>query len=203
MIVQLTGTVVRAGATDFVIDCGGVGYGAHTTPATAAALRVGQETLVHTSMVVREDSQSLYGFSTPEERDAFELVQSASGVGPRLAVAIVSVLPVADLKQAISSEDLARLCTVPGIGRKSAQKLVIELKDKVLALGDGKPTQTATATSTERWREQVSQGLQSLGWSARDAANACDNVADLVESTPEISIGELMRAALGSLAKKR
>ena len=84
-----------------------------------------------------------------------------------------------------------------------AQKLVIELKDKVLALGDGKPTQTATATSTERWREQVSQGLQSLGWSARDAANACDNVADLVESTPEISIGELMRAALGSLAKKR
>lgn len=203
MIVQLTGTVVRAGATDFVIDCGGVGYGAHTTPATAASLRVGEETVVHTSLVVRQDSQALYGFATPAERDAFELVQTASGVGPRLAVAIVSVLPVADLKRAIRSEDLARLSSVPGIGRKSAQKLVIELKDKVLALGDDEDvSETPAPTNTEKWREQVSEGLQSLGWSARDAGTACDNVAHLVESRPEISIGELMRAALGSLARK-
>lgn len=202
MIVQLSGTVVRAGATDFVIDCGGVGYGAQTTPATAAALRVGEQALVHTSMVVREDSQTLYGFSAPEERDAFELVQTASGVGPRLAVAIVSVLGVSELKQAIRSEDLARLCTVPGIGRKSAQKLVIELKDKVLALGEDGAGQSPPPTSSEQWREQVSEGLQSLGWSARDAGNAVDNVAHLAEDRPGISIGELMRAALGSLARK-
>lgn len=202
MIVQLSGTVAQAGATSFVIDCGGVGYGAHTTPATAASLRVGEPAVVYTSLVVREDSHTLYGFNSPEERDAFELVQSASGVGPRLAVAIISVLPVADLRQAILSEDLNRLCAVPGIGKKSAQKLVIELKDKVAVLGDGAPARVFTETAPALWREQVSEGLTGLGWSAKDAAAACENIAHLVEQEPGISIGVLMRAALGSLARR-
>lgn len=200
MIVQLTGTVVSAAATSFVIDCGGVGYGAHTTPGTAAGLRLGETATVYTSMIVREDSQTLYGFATPEERDAFELCQSASGVGPRVAVAIVSVLPVADLKQAILSEDVARLCAVPGIGKKSAQKIVIELKDKVASLDATSepvpPQQTSTA-----WRDQVSEGLVSLGWSTKDAEAACNNVAHLAEGDESASIGALMRAALGSLAR--
>ncbi len=205
MIAQLRGTVLRAGATSFVLEVAGVGYLAHTTPATAAALRPGEETTVHTSLVVREDSLTLYGFADPGERDAFELVQTASGVGPKLAAAIVSVLPPAEIRRAISTEDVRRLCTVPGIGTKSAQKLVIELKDKVLLLaaGDGVQQVVAkTAGPAAAWRDQVADGLQGLGWSARDAAAACDNVAHLVEENPEIGVGGLMRAALNSLARR-
>ncbi|RMB58760.1 Holliday junction branch migration protein RuvA [Tessaracoccus antarcticus] len=203
MIQQLRGTVLEAGATTFTIDVGGVGFKAFTTPATAAGLRLGEPVTVHTSLVVREDSMTLFGFDDPAERDAFELVQTASGVGPKLAVAIVSVLSPSELRQAISSEDLNRLCSVPGIGRKGAQKLVIELKDKVLLLaaatGDAP---RAVAATGERWREQVEEGLQGLGWSSRDAAAACDTVAHLVEEEPDIAIGKLMRSALNSLAKR-
>lgn len=203
MIRQLSGIVIQAGATSFVIDCGGVGYGAETTPATAASLRVGEPAVVYTSLVVREDSQTLYGFATAEERDTYELVQSVSGVGPRLATAIVAVLPGEELRQAITSEDLARLCAVPGIGKKSAQRLVIELKDKVTALGTSAPSSTTVVgSSTELWREQVSTGLEGLGWSAKDAAQACENIAHLVEPDTEVNIAVLMRAALGSLARR-
>lgn len=202
MIQQLRGTVIEAGATTFTIDVGGVGFKALTTPATAAGLRLGEATTVHTSLVVREDSMTLFGFDDPGERDAFELVQTASGVGPKLAVAIVSVLSPSELRHAISSEDLARLCSVPGIGRKGAQKMVIELKEKVLLLADTPGATTKAVSSTELWREQVSEGLQGLGWSSRDAATACDNVAHLVEAQPTIAIGSLMRSALNSLAKK-
>lgn len=202
MIQQLRGTVIEAGATTFTIDVGGVGFKAFTTPATAAGLRLGQPTTVHTSLVVREDSMTLFGFDDPAERDAFELVQTASGVGPKLAVAIVSVLSPAELRRAISSEDLGRLCSVPGIGRKGAQKLVIELKDKVLLLAATEDAPAVAPTSTDLWREQVSDGLQSLGWSTRDAGTACDHVAHLVQDEPGIAIGVLMRAALNSLAKR-
>lgn len=200
MIVSLTGTVARAGATDFTMVVSGVGFGALTTPATAAALRVGETTTVHTSMVVREDSHTLFGFLEPGERDAFELVQQASGVGPKLALAMVSVLSAAEIKRAVLEEDLLRLCSVPGIGKKGAQKLVIELKDKVAGLDadESSPATAAPEAPQELWREQVSEGLQSLGWSTKDAAAACDNVAHLAE---EATIAELMRAALGSLAR--
>ncbi|TRY17377.1 Holliday junction branch migration protein RuvA [Tessaracoccus rhinocerotis] len=205
MIAQLTGTVLQAGATQFVLEVGGVGYLVHTTPATAAAVRPGETSTIHTSMVVREDSLTLYGFQFPGEREAFELVQTASGVGPRLAAAIVSVLSPAEIRRAVNSEDLNRLCSVPGIGRKGAQKLVIELKDKVLLLPDdesGAAAAPQSSTRGEAWREQVGDGLQGLGWSARDAAAACDNVAHLVDEDPGIAIGTLMRAALNSLARK-
>ncbi|MDO5735626.1 MAG: Holliday junction branch migration protein RuvA [Propionibacteriaceae bacterium] len=202
MIQQLRGTVIEAGATTFTIDVGGVGFKALTTPATAAGLRLGEPATVHTSLVVREDSMTLFGFDDPSERDAFELVQTASGVGPKLAVAIVSVLSPSELRRAISSEDLARLCSVPGIGRKGAQKLVIELKDKVLLLAASEDAPRPVTTGDEQWREQVSEGLLGLGWSARDAAAACDNVAHLVKEQPGIAIGQLMRSALNSLAKR-
>lgn len=202
MIQQLRGTVIEAGATTFTIDVGGVGFKALTTPATAAGLRLQETVTVHTSMVVREDSMTLYGFDDPAERDAFELVQTASGVGPKLAAAIVSVLNPSEIRRAISSEDLARLCSVPGIGRKGAQKLVIELKDKVLLLAEEPGTTPRAATAGQAWRDQVSEGLQGLGWSSKDAASACDAVAHLVDEEPDIAIGSLMRSALNSLAKR-
>ncbi|MDO5676581.1 MAG: Holliday junction branch migration protein RuvA [Propionibacteriaceae bacterium] len=205
MIAQLTGTVLSAGATECVLDVGGVGYLVNITPTTAAALRPGEVTTLHTSLVVREDSMTLFGFSEPGEREAFVLSQIASGVGPKLAMAIVSVLTPAELRRAVQTEDVRRLTTVPGIGTKGAQKIIIELRDKVVALGldePGEPTaQPATGTG-ELWRLQVSDGLQSLGWSARDAEKACDNVAPLVAEEPSIPIGKLLRAALNSLARR-
>ena len=204
MISQLTGTIAAAGATWFVIDVGGVGFRANSTPATAAALRPGEEATVHTSLVVREDSLTLFGFVEPGERDAFELVQSASGVGPKLAVAIVSVFSPGELRDVVRADDVRRLCTVPGIGLKGAQKMVIELKDKVLVLTDDEPGHVPAAVMGEHaWREQVSEGLQGLGWSAKDADTACDAVAPLAADDPSIALGTLMRAALNSLARRR
>lgn len=205
MIAQLSGTVLKAGATSCVLDVGGVGFLVHVTPSTAAALRPGEAAVVHTSMVVREDSMTLFGFAEEGEREAFELAQTASGVGPKLALAIVSVLTPGEFRRAVQAEDLARLCSVPGIGRKGAQKLVIELKDKVLVLTDGgdEAPQPISNAEPELWRAQVAEGLTGLGWSTRDADAAADNVAHLVDENPDIGIGQLLRAALNSLARKK
>ncbi|MDO5093631.1 MAG: Holliday junction branch migration protein RuvA [Propionibacteriaceae bacterium] len=202
MISQLTGTVVAAGAAGFVIDVGGVGFKGHCTPGAAAALRPGETSTIFTSLIVREDSLTLYGFSSDAEREVFELVQSASGVGPKVALAICSVLPPAELKRAVLTEDLKALCRVPGIGNKSAQKLVLELRDKagLLALDDAAAQPVAAVTASELWREQVSDGLQGLGWSAREAATACDAVAEL--AADGATVAQLMRAALGALGKR-
>lgn len=204
MIALLSGTVVKATATSCVIDVGGVGFLALVTASTAASLRPGEVATLHTSMVVREDSLTLFGFAAEGEREAFELAQSATGVGPKLALAIVSVLTPGELRRAVLAEDLNKLCAVPGIGRKGAQKLVIELKDKVLVLDqDGGPAdQPIPAQEPEVWRAQVAEGLTGLGWSARDADTATDSVAHLVDENPDIRIGQLLRAALNSLARK-
>ena len=203
MIAQLTGVVASVGGTWVVLDLAGCGVRALCTPATVAAVRVGESTTLHTSLVVREDSLTLYGFADADERDAFELVQSASGIGPKIAQAVVSVLPPGDLRAAIAQENVTALTRVPGIGPKGAQKMIIELKDKVNALGavpNLSPAVSALPTG-EVWREQVASGLESLGWSAKDAAAAVDRVAPLREDDPGIGIGELMRAALRSLAR--
>ena len=201
MIAHLDGQVSALGLTWVVIDVNGVGMRVLITPATGATLAPNGRALLHTSLAVREDSMTLYGFADADDRDAFELVQTASGVGPKLGLAIMSVFTAGRLRDAIQREDLNALCAVPGIGRKGAQKMVIELMDKVLALGDGASDTQVIATKSEAWREQVSAGLQGLGWSARDADVACDRVAHLVDENPDIPMAQLMRAALQSLAR--
>lgn len=201
MIAHLTGTVTAAGATHVVLDVHGVGMLAQCTPATSSSVRLGQEATLHTSMVVREDSLTLYGFASADERDLFELVQAASGIGPKIAQAVVSVMSPDEFRSAIAAENLVALCKVPGIGRKGAQKMVIELKDKVNALG-AVTAPTPTGAGAAQWREQVTEGLVGLGWSARDAEAACDGVAHLVDEQPGIGIAVLMRQALASLARK-
>lgn len=198
MISQLTGTVIAAGATWIVVDLSGFGLKALCTPATASAVRLGQVATVHTSLVVREDSLTLYAFAEADERDCFELVQTASGIGPKIAQAVVSVLSPEDLRAAIATENIRALTQVPGIGVKGAQRLVIELKDKIGRLAVISSTAPA---ATPTWREQVSGGLEGLGWSARDAEAACDKVAPLAEADPATPVAVLMRAALRSLAK--
>lgn len=203
MIAQLTGIIIAAGATWGVVEVSGVGFRFDTNANTASGLRIGGESTVHTSLVVREDSLTLWGFETPTERDAFELVQTAQGVGPKVASAMLNVFDPGELQQVISREDVKRLTSVPGIGPKGAQKIIIELKDKILILGaDGSPERSAPASANDEWRVQVAAGLESLGWSSKDAERACDSVAHLVDDDPDIGIAKLMRAALSTLAKR-
>lgn len=201
MISHLTGTVTAVGATVVVLDVNGLGMRALCTPSTSAAVRLGETTTLHTSMVVREDSMTLYGFATSDERDLFEMVQSASGIGPKIAQAVVSVMSPEDFRAAIAGEDLVALTKVPGIGHKGAQKMVIELKDKVNALG-AVCAPTPVGAGAAQWREQVTEGLVGLGWSAKEADAACDNVEHLVDGDPSVGIAVLMRQALASLARK-
>lgn len=200
MIAQLTGTVAAVGGTWLVIELSGFGIRALCTPGTAGAVRVGERVTLHTSLVVREDSLTLYGFAEPGERDCFELVQTASGIGPRIAQAVVSVFSPEEFRVAVAAGNITALTRVPGIGVKGAQRLVLELKDKVAALA-GAGGGTTSPTSPSGWRDQVQAGLESLGYSARDADAACDRVTGLAGENPDTPIAVLLRAALRSLAK--
>lgn len=200
MISHVRGTVAAVGGTHVVIDVGGFGVRAECTPETAGSVRWGEDAELHTALVVREDSLTLYGFSDPDERDCFTLAMSASGVGPRIAQAMMAVLGAAGFCEAIAAGDDKRIAKTPGIGPKTAQKIILELRDKVHA-----PTATLsgpepTPARPEAWREQVTQGLEGLGWSAKDAESACDQVAPLAET--ETNVAVLLRAALQTLAKK-
>ncbi|MDR1852463.1 MAG: Holliday junction branch migration protein RuvA [Propionibacteriaceae bacterium] len=193
MIAMLTGSVVTGGTQWLVLDVNGVGYKVFCPPATAAT-KSGERLTLHTSFVLRQDSVTLFGFKDAVERDWFELLLSVSGFGPKIALATVSVLPPDELRSAISTENVSAITQVPGVGKKSAQRLVMELKDKV---GAG----SAVFSGGQPWRDQVLSGLQGLGWSARDAELAVERVADLASADPQPSVAELMRAALQSLAK--
>jgi Holliday junction DNA helicase RuvA len=201
MIAQVSGPVLQVGPTSVVIEVGGLGILALCSPNTVAGLRIGERATLATALIVREDSLTLYGFASADEREFFELLLTASGVGPKLAQAALAVLDPDQLRAAIASENLVQLCKVPGIGRKGAQRIVIELKDKINAIAlPGE--RTLTGASPAGWREQVAQGLQGLGWSARDAEIACAEVEHLVADDPEVEVAMLMRAALQSLARR-
>jgi holliday junction DNA helicase RuvA len=200
VIASVSGSVLAVGPTSAVVEVGGLGILTLCSPNTVAGLRVGQRTTLATALVVREDSLTLYGFASADEREFFELLLTATGVGPKLAQAALAVLSPDELRQAIATENLVVLCKVPGIGRKGAQRIVIELKDKINAVGiSGDPVPAGAAPPG--WRDQVSQGLQGLGWSAKDADAACDEVDYLVADDPDIGVAVLMRAALQSLAR--
>lgn len=201
MISHLHGTVCAAGPTWLVLDLSGFGLKVTCPPAVAATARIGSSLELETSLVVREDSLTLHGFGSAADRDAFEIVQTASGVGPKLAMAMLSVLDADALGAAIASEDAAALCRVPGIGKKGAAKLILELKDKAPLISAGRAQAAPVSAAAEPWREQVSEGLVGLGWSARDAETAVESVAGLRQEDPDVTIGVLMRAALRSLAR--
>lgn len=200
MISHLSGTVTHIGATSVVLDIGGMGFEAKCNPQTGADLRLGQEARLATSLVVREDSLTLYGFESDDARDLFVVLQTASGIGPKLALATLAVLAPDEVRMAIAQEDLTALTRVPGIGRKGAQRMVLELKDKIAAPGAVSDL-SVQPVGTLSWRTQVSSGLQGLGWSLKEAEAACDRVAPLVEADPQLPVAALMRAALQSMAK--
>jgi holliday junction DNA helicase RuvA len=204
VIASVAGRVVSMTLDAAVVEVGGVGLLVQCTPATLSSLTLGEAARLSTSLVVREDALTLYGFADDEEKTCFELLQSATGVGPKLAQAAVAVLRPAALKQAIAYEDVDALVRVPGIGRKGAARIVIELKDKVLALGvlPSTATPTAGAAAAEAgWQPQVRAALQGLGYSAREADQAVDAVADEVGPDTTAEVTALLRAALRTLSR--
>ncbi|MFC5746711.1 Holliday junction branch migration protein RuvA [Actinomadura rugatobispora] len=199
MIAFVSGTVAAAGPDAAVIDVHGVGLSVQCTPATLAGLRVGEEARVPTSLVVREDSLTLFGFADDDERTVFELLQTASGVGPRLALAMLAVHSPDALRLAVSGEDLAALTKVPGIGKKGAQRIVLELKDRLGGpVGGG---DTRAPVRAEPWREQVQNGLINLGWSAKDADAAVDAVAADLDGGDPPPVAVLLKSALKKLSR--
>jgi holliday junction DNA helicase RuvA len=211
MIAHLTGSVAAVAPDGAVIDVGGIGLLVQCTPGTLAGLRLGEQARVATSLVVREDSLTLYGFASEDERSTFELLQTASGVGPRLAQAMLAVLSPDELRRAVAAEDLVALTSVPGIGRKGAQRIVLELAGRLGApagsgaAGDGSPAPAgAAASASPQWREQVRAGLVSLGWQAREADQAIAAVEpDLgaADKPGEVDVSGALRAALRVLGR--
>ncbi|HEX2316951.1 MAG TPA: Holliday junction branch migration protein RuvA [Thermomonospora sp.] len=201
MIAFVSGRVTAAGPDGAVVDVGGVGLAVQCTPATLAGLRVGEQAQVPTSLVVREDSLTLFGFADDDERAVFELLQTASGVGPRLALAMLAVHSPNALRRAVATEDVAALTKVPGIGKKGAQRIVLELKDR-LGLPTGDDGALPVPAAAAPWRAQVQTGLINLGWSARDADAAVDAVAaDLDGQAAVPPVAELLKAALKKLSR--
>lgn len=200
MIAFVRGRVASVSLTSAVVEVGGVGLELMCAPNTLATLRTGQPATLPTSMVVREDSMTLFGFADEDEKSCFELVQTASGVGPKLAQAMLAVLSPDDLRMAVSGEDVKTLTKVPGIGQKGAQRIILELKDRLGAPVGMAPRAGSTAPApAEAWRAQVHQGLVGLGWSAKEADKAVDAVADQAGDDPDV--GALLRAALRTLSK--
>lgn len=204
MISHLNGTVAGVSPDGAVIEVGGVGLRVQCTPDTLAALRPGDPARVATSLVVREDSLTLFGFMTDDERNVFELLQTASGIGPRLALAMLAVHSPDALRRAVAADDLRALTMVPGIGNKGAQRIVLELKDRLGAPGDftGNGSAPVTRKAVPSWRDQVASGLTNLGWSARDAEAAVSAVA---EETPDDTVPDVataLRAALRKLSRQ-
>jgi holliday junction DNA helicase RuvA len=226
MIAHLNGVVAAVAPEGAVIDVGGVGLLVQCSPGTLAGLRPGERAKVSTSLVVREDALTLYGFGSDDERNTFELLQTASGIGPRLALAMLATFSPDGLRRAVAAADVTALTSVPGIGRKGAQRIVLELAgrlgspdDDAAATGSGLPG-GATAGADGRtarpgtltWRDQVRTGLVNLGWQARDAEQAITAVepdllaagqADAPDGTgrPDVDVAVALRAALRVLGR--
>ena len=202
MIHSVRGTVLEINLDHAVVEVGGVGLGVFATPNTLAGLRRGETARLATSMIVREESLTLFGFADVEERELFTLLQTVSGIGPRLALATLAVLEPDALRRAIADGELAVLTRIPGVGRKSAERLVVELRDKVTA-----PAPAALAGEAPRApspvlgpRDQVVEALVGLGFTARPAEQAVDAV---LAATPDVDSAALLRTALSSLGRSR
>ena len=209
MISHLDGIVCAIAPEGAVIEVGGVGLLVQATPGTLAALRTGERARVATSLVVREDALTLYGFASDDERDVFELVQTASGVGPRLALAMLASFSPDGLRQAIAAEDVTSLTRVPGIGRKGAQRILLELAGRLgspaapAGILGPPPGAGGAAGSAALWRDQVRAGLVNLGWPARDAEQAIAAVAADLAASPagDVDVSVALRAALRKLSR--
>jgi Holliday junction DNA helicase RuvA len=212
LIASVNGRVAAVSPDGAVVEVGGIGLAVQCTPGTIARLQVGEQARLATSLIVREDSLTLYGFADDDERQLFELLQTANGVGPRLAQAVLAIHPPREVRRAVAMSDLKALMQVPGIGRKGAERLVLELRDRL-----GAPTSDTTLdgvtmpagaggiTAVAPWRDQLSAAIVGLGWSSRDADTALlalGPVADeQLASGGRVDVAVLLRQALQLLGR--
>lgn len=200
MISSVRGTVVDVLPNAAVVEVGGVGVLVQCAPGTLAGLRVGEPGYLATSLVVRETELTLYGFASADEREVFEALQTAAGVGPRLAQAVLAVHTPDAVRRAVASEDLAALSRVPGIGRKGAQRIVLDLRDRLgpaPAEEAGRPRGSGIPASREGVHDQVKSALVSLGYSAREA----DEALQAADVPPGETVTAALRAALATLRR--
>ena len=198
MISTVTGTIRSLSQDKLVIEVGGVGLSVLINPPTSLALTLGAQTTLYTSLVVREDSLTLFGFLSEEVRNLFELVQTVSGVGPKVALSIMGALTPEDLARAISQEDTSAIERVPGIGKKGAQRMILELKGKLSDLSSG-----ATYKGHQpAWREQLLSALVSLGFSPKESDSAIIYVVNDLQGHDQdpasMELSELLKLALAS-----
>lgn len=197
MIAAVRGEVLDIALDHAVIEAAGVGYKIMATPATLATLRRGTEARLITAMIVREDSQTLYGFADSDARDLFLTLLGVSGVGPRIALATLAVYDPAGLRQALADGDVAALTRVPGIGKRGAERIVLELRDKI---GAAQAVGAAAPTGPLGVRGPVVEALVGLGFAAKQAEDACDKV---LAGDPQASTSAALRAALSLLGKTK
>ena len=197
MISILRGIVASVGLDHIDVVVGGIGFRVHVTPAFAQGSAHDEEITVYTSMIVREDSMTLYGFESCDERDVFTTLMSVSGIGPKIALAALAVLRPDDLRRAVRDQDLATLQRIPGVGKKSAQRMALEIGDK-LGTPAALPGAEATPPSEDTVASEVSAALVGLGWSEAQATKAIEKLAG-----SGLGASDMLRAALVSLGGGR
>jgi Holliday junction DNA helicase RuvA len=206
MIASVRGTVAAVSPDGAVIEMGGFGVAVSCSPGTLARLRVGDEARLATSLVVREDSLTLFGFADDDERALFELLQTANGVGPKLAQTILGVHPPREVRRAIATNDLPALMQVSGIGRKGAERIVLELRDRIGSIDGGadSPQSGSGVAAVAPWRDQLAHALAGLGFSSKEAGEAVDVLAgQLAESGESADLAALLRRSIQLLGRSR
>jgi Holliday junction DNA helicase RuvA len=212
VIASVNGRVAAVSPDGAVVEVGGIGLAVQCTPGTIARLQVGESARLATSLVVREDSLTLYGFADDDERQLFELLQTANGVGPRLAQAVLAIHPPREVRRAVSMADVKVLMQVPGIGKKGAERLILELRDRLGATttdtqldGGAAPTGLPAVTPVAPWRDQLTAALVGLGWTAKEADAAIVQLAPLadeqVTAAGSVEVAVLLRQALRLLGR--
>jgi holliday junction DNA helicase RuvA len=199
VISSLRGPVLSIGLDHAVIEVGGVGFSVLATPTTLASLRRGEQAQLFTALIVREDSLTLFGFTDPDARGLFGLLLTVSGIGPKIALSALAVLEPDKLRAALSESNISMLTQVPGIGRKGAERLIIELRDKVGALTSGLLA-PESGPDTDLVRVQVTEALLGLGFAAKAAEQAVDAV---LAENGSADTSAVLRKALTSLGRKR
>jgi Holliday junction DNA helicase RuvA len=201
------GTMVRVSSDHVVVDVSGVGIRVEAAGPTVAGLHEGEQHQIPTALVVREDSWTLYGFGSEDEREVFQSVQTVSGIGPRTAQALIGSLSATGVRQAVAAADEKSLTKAPGIGRKGAQRMILELGDRLAppaVSNSANGLDPAIPSQEQNWHGDVHSSLVSLGWSSREARDAMDVALAKLEVGPadalgELTVGEVMRAALREL----
>ena len=200
MIASLRGTVLEVSLTGAIIEVGGVGMAFQATPATLVGLRVGEEGHVHTELLVREDSMTLFGFADADERHCFRVLLGAKGVGAKLALAVLAVHTPDALRRAIAAQDVAALKRVPGLGPKGAQRVIIDIGDKLGAPTGDSSEPAAPVTGADQPHPDVVAALVQLGWNEAIASRTVAAVeSDGSAEGSEPSVPELLRASLRRL----